>query len=110
MKIIFAGARREGRILVLESWALFGKDKVGISALKELEKLQVDDLIFENIHSKAKSKEVRDFANEILIKRNTLLIKKRKMLFETLQKDIKKRIGVDLKKAKDLIDKKQANP
>ncbi|MCC7552804.1 hypothetical protein KO317_04045 [Candidatus Micrarchaeota archaeon] len=92
MTTIFKGASRESRMIVLESWAQFGKKSEAISALKELEKLQVDDSVFKRLQQKAKLKEVREFAGDILFKR--------------LKNNIRNRVGVDLIKAKDLIEKK----
>ncbi len=92
MTTIFESASRRGRILVLESWAQFGKKSEAISALKELDQLKVDDSVFNRLQQKAKLKEVREFAGDILFKR--------------LKHNIRNRVGVELIKAKNLIEKK----
>ncbi|MFA5382571.1 MAG: hypothetical protein WC356_05345 [Candidatus Micrarchaeia archaeon] len=93
-------ASKETRILVLESWALYGNVKDAKDALIELSKTRPDKKItqeeinrkIKNISLNAKEIEIRELAKTIL--------------FEIVKAELDKK-GLNLIKAKDLVE---ANP
>lgn len=81
----------ENRCLVLESWATYGRGKPAMDAVNELDTIGASNKLIKKISERAIDSKVRKEAKEIL--------------FTRLNGNIKRRIGIDLKKAKDLIEK-----
>ncbi len=98
-KVTSCGSSLKVRILVLESWALYGKRNDGINAIKGLLIIGskgnsiIKNLVNEkikNISLNAKNPEVKKYANGILLEKNKIE---------------PNRVYFNLNRAKDLIEK-----
>ena len=96
MNFIFPSPARDKEILINETWALYSTGEDAVIGTKALEMLQANNLTLKRVQQKARNPKARKAAEDILFRR--------------LRNTIQVKTGIDLIKAKDLIEKSSANP